>query len=260
MPQPSRAPAQPLLHTLRQWLTGWWGLLLFGARLAVLALSPSSWRRSQRRLMLHQAYAATMPLLLGFGLGSAIMAQVIIRIVLATAQSYGLTGYALNVLVRTLVLELIPLSAALYTAVRYTMPAAEQVRAMRARGLHKAQLAQGLDPLRDTVLPRALAGVFAAITLTLLAATITLLLTYLNLYGFSTWGLTGFVRGVGQVFGPVIVLIFALKALLLSLAVAVIPMRPGARDGAPGADLNHLARLLAVVLLIELLSLVGNYY
>lgn len=249
-----------MLGMVQQWLLGWWQLLLFSARLLVLTFSPSSWRRSQRRLILRQAYAATMPLLLAFGIGTAVVAQIIIRIVLATAMSYGLSRYALDVLVRTLVLELIPLSAALYAAVRYTMPAAEQLRLLRAQGLHKAQHAQGLDPLRDTVLPRALAGMFAAITLTLLSAAITLALTYLSVYGFTTWGLPGFVRGVGQVFGPVIVLIFVLKAFFLSLAVAVIPMLPGAREGASGADLSRLARLLAVVLLIEVLSLVGNYY
>jgi phospholipid/cholesterol/gamma-HCH transport system permease protein len=257
-PRPSLQAAS--LNPLRHWLAGWGRLLMFGAQLLVLALSPSSWRRSQRRLMQQQAYLATMPLLLAFGIGSAIVAQMVIRIVLATALSYGLSRYALDVLVRTLVLELIPLSAALYAAVRSTMPLAEQVRTPRMQGLHKAQRAQGLDPLRDTVLPRAASGVFAAVTLTLLAAAITLVLTYLNLYGFSTWALAGFVRGVGQVFGPVIVLIFGLKTALLSLAVAIIPMLPATREGRSGADISRLARLLAVVLLIELLSLVGNYY
>lgn len=262
MPPPAtpRTPNPPPLARLRHWLAGWSALLLFAARLLVLAGSPSSWRRSQRRLMLRQAYAATMPLLLGWGLASALVAQVIIRIVLATAQSYGLSRYALDVLVRTLVLELIPLSATLYAALRYTMPAAEQVRAMRSQGLHKAQFAQGLDPLRDMVLPRALAGMFAAITLTLLSACITLALTYVSVYGLNAWGLPAFVRGVGQVFSPVIVLIFSIKTLLLSLAVAVIPMLPGARDAAAGADLGRLARLLAVALVIELASLAGNYY
>jgi phospholipid/cholesterol/gamma-HCH transport system permease protein len=260
-PHPDRRlPGQRRLQALRHWLLGWARLLRFAARLLVLMLSPSSWRAAQRRLILHQCYAATMPLLPSFGIGSAIVAQVIIRIVLATAQSYGLSQYALDVLVRTLVLELIPLSAALYAALHYTFPAAETVRTARGQGLHKEQLARGLDPLRDTVLPRALAGMFAALTLTLLSAGLTLVLTYLSVHGFAGWGLPGFVRGVGQVFGPVIVLIFVLKTLFLSLAVAIIPMQPAARDAAPGADLSRLARLLAVVLLIELLSLLGNYY
>ena len=249
--EPHKPSGQPMLRLLRHWLVGWWRLALFGARLLVLALSPSSWRPAQRGLILRQVYAATTPLLLAFSIGTAVVAQVIIRIVLATALSYGLSSYALDVLVRTLVLELIPLSAALYAAVRYALPAAEHLRLMRA---------QGPDPLRDAVLPRALAGMFAAITLTLLSAVITLALTYLSIYGFTTWGLPGFVRGVGHVFGPVIVLIFVLKTVFLSLAVAMVPMLPGARESAAGADLSRLARLLAVVLLIELLSLLGNYY
>jgi len=250
-PQPHTPPTKPVLRLLQHWLLGWWQLLLFGAQLMTLAFSPSSWRPEQRRLMLREVYTATTPLLLAFSIGTAVVAQIIIRIVLATALSYGLSQYALDVLVRTLVLELIPLSAALYVAVRYTLPGAEQVRTLRA---------QGLDALRDTELPRALAGMFAALTLTLLSAMIALALTYFSVYGLTTWGLPGFVRGVGHVFGPVIVLIFALKTLFLSLAVAIIPMLPGARESAAGADLSRLARLLAVVLLIELLSLVGNYY
>jgi len=256
---PPSAPASPA-RALRLWLAGWWTLLMFGARLLVLLGSKSSWRHSQRRLMLHLFYLATQPMLLSFCLGSAIIALVIIRIVLATALSYGLSRYALDVLVRTLVLELIPLSAALFAALRYTLPAAEGLRVSRLQGLHKAQLARGLDPMRDQVLPQALAGILSSWTLTLLSAALTLLLTYLSVYGFSTWGLDGFVRGVGQVFGPVIVLIFLLKTLLLSLAVAIIPMLPAPREGRPGADIGRLARLLSVILLIELLSLLGNYY
>jgi len=255
-----RPPHQALLG----WLLGWWQLIELGARLLVLAMAPSSYRRSQRPLLRQACYRSTAPLLLPFGLISAIAAQIIIRIVLATASSYGLSRYALDLLVRTLVLELIPLSAVLFAAVRATMPAGARLREMRRQGLFKAQRARGLDPLRDTVLPQALAGVFAAVTLTAISSLITLVLTYLSVYGFGSWGLPGFTRSVGQIFTPVIVLIFVLKTLGLSLAVAIIPMLPTPRelqDAPPGSgDIGRLARLLAVVLLVELLSLVGNYY
>ena len=250
------------LQTLMAWLASWGRLLHFGARLLVLALAPSSYRRSQRRLILRTLYLATAPLLPGFAIASAVAAQIVIRIVLATALSYGLSRYALDVLVRTLVLELIPLSAALFAAVRATMPAGARLRQERRQ--FKAWLARGQDPLRDRVLPEALAGMFAAVTLTVASALITLLLTYLAVYGFGAWGLAGFTRSVGQIFTPVIVLIFVLKTLLLSLAIAIIPMLPTPRElhDAPlgSGDIGRLARLLAVVLLIELLSLVGNYY
>ena len=254
-----------LARSLLQWWGGWWQVIHFAAQIGVLALSPSSYRRSQRQQIGQRIYQATMPLLPGFTAISALVALVIIRIVLATALSYGLSRYALDVLVRTLVLELIPLSAALFAAVRYAIPAGEQVRSMRLAGQFETQLAAGRDPTRDWVLPRAAAAMVAVITLAAVSSALTLVLAYFSVYGFSTWGMAGFTRTVGQVFNPVIVLIFVLKTLFLSLAVAVIPMVPTPREGAAAAgqanaDMVRFGRLLAVILLIELLSLVGNYY
>jgi phospholipid/cholesterol/gamma-HCH transport system permease protein len=265
-PAPSLpSPRPPWARALLQWWGGWWQVVHFGAQVLVLSLSPSSYRRSQRQQMVRALYQATMPMLPSFTVLSAIAALVIIRIVVATSLSYGLSRYALDVLVRTLVLELIPLSAALFAAMRYAMPAGEQVRSMRLAGQFESQLAAGLDPTRDMVLPRAVAGVFAVITLAAVSSAVTLVLAYFSVYGFSTWGVGGFTRTVGHVFNPVIVLIFGLKTLFLSLAVAIIPMVPTPREDAAGgpqsnADVVRLARLLAVVLLVEMLSLVGNYY
>jgi phospholipid/cholesterol/gamma-HCH transport system permease protein len=251
--------------TLLDWWRGWLQVIRVGAQIMVLSLSPSSYRRSQRQRIRQALYRATMPLLPGFSVGSAVIAQVIIRIVLATALSYGLSRYALDVLVRTLVLELIPLTAALFAAVRYAMPSGQQVRAMRLAGQFESQLAAGLDPMRDTVLPRALAGMFTVVALAAVSGAITLVLAYFSVYGFATWGLPGFTRTVGQVFSPVIVLIFCLKTFFLGLAVSIIPMVPTphegqGREGRVSADITRLARLMSVVLLIEMLSLVGNYY
>ncbi len=266
MPQPQIPNLiDPGWRAAREWWGGWRQVLHFGAQILVLALARSSYRRVQRRRMLHTVYRATMPLLPTFTVIAAVSALIIIRIVLATALSYGLTRYALDVLVRTLVLELIPLSAALFAALRYAMPAGEQVRAMRLRGEFEALLAAGHDPTRDRVLPRAVASMFAVITLAVVSGALTLLLAYLSVYGFASWGLEAFTRTVGQVFSPVIVLIFCLKTFFLSLAVAIIPMVPTPREGTGGAarvnaDIIRLARLLAVVLLIEMVGLVGNYY
>ncbi|HEY2928731.1 MlaE family ABC transporter permease [Piscinibacter sp.] len=256
---PPRSDPSQWARAVRQWWGGWWQVIHFGAQVMVLALSPSSYRRAPRQAMVRSIYRATMPLLRSFTVISALIALVIIRIVLATAISYGLSRYALDVLVRTLVLELIPLSAALFVAVRYSLAAGDTVRALRARG------PAGEDLVRDAVLPRVMAGVFAVVTLATVSSAVTLALTYLSVYGFSTWGLAGFTRAVGQVFNPVITLIFVLKTLCFSLAVTVVPMVTTPREIAAGAtlanaDLTRLARLLAVILLVEVGSLVGNYY
>ncbi len=262
LPSPRSAPRQ-WAHAVQQWWGGWWQIVHFGAQIMVLAVSPSSYRPTQRGALTRSIYLATRPLLPSFTALSALVATVIIRIVLATSLSYGLSRYALDVLVRSLVLELIPLSAALFVALRYALVAGDEVRAMREPGRFESMLASGIDPTRDAVLPRALAGMFAVITLALVSSVVTLVITYLSVYGFATWGLEGFTRAVGQVFNPVIALIFILKTLFLSLAVAVIPMVTTPRERAAGlanADLTRLARLLAVILMVEVGSLVGNYY
>jgi phospholipid/cholesterol/gamma-HCH transport system permease protein len=259
---PARASAS-LLRWIMVWLRGWWQTVWLGAQVLVLALSPGSYRSGKAALISQRLYSVTLAVLPGFTLLSALVGLVIIRIVLATSLSYGLSAYALGVLVRTLVLELIPLSAALYVAVRYTLAAADELRLLRQ------QLRGGEDVLAwlgDAALPRMLATLFAVITLAVLSGLLTLLMTYLSVYGLSTWGWTGFTRGVGQVFDPVVGLIFSLKTLAFGLAVSVIPVMstPGLRGADPALpandDLIRLARLLVVILLVEVASLLGNYY
>ena len=64
---------------------------------------------------------------------STLISLVVIRIVLVTALSYGLSQYALEMVVRVLVLELIPLAAALFAALRCTMPLAAEMAALRTQ-------------------------------------------------------------------------------------------------------------------------------
>ncbi|MEO8280716.1 MAG: ABC transporter permease, partial [Ideonella sp.] len=215
---PSPHPSTPGISAWRmlgRWGRGWWLVLRMGARVLVLAFSPSTYRPNQRRLILRGIYRATRPMLPGFTLLTAIFALVVIRIVLSAALTYGLTRFALDVLVRTLVLELIPLSAALYVAVRYSLAEGEMIRMMRAEGRFRALLAEGRDPTRDIVVPRVLAGQFAVYALTAVSSVVVLLLTYLSLYGFVTWGFAGFTRGVGQVIDPATLLILAMKTFFM---------------------------------------------
>lgn len=269
MPTPRPLPLPAAWRGVAGWLLTWWQVLHFGAQILVLACAPSSYRPVQREHIRRGIYHATRPLLPGFTLLTALFGVVVIRIVLATALSYGLTRYALDVLVRTLVLELLPLSAALFVAVRYSLAEGEVIRRLRVEGRFKEMLQAGLDPTRDLVLPRVLAGQFAVLALAAVSAVVMLVLTYVSLYGFATWGLTAFARSVGQVLDPVTLLILGLKVYFMSLAVAVIPMVATPRDSAPQradssgrthAELSRLARLLSVLLLIEVTSLVGNYH
>ena len=215
--------------------------------------------------MLQQVYTASAPLLIGFLTLSALLSLVIIRIVVATAYSYGLSQYALEVLVRTLVLELIPLYAAMFVALRHTMPEAQRIRKLLAQQHRNGVQHEEQALLRTELLPRALAGVFSVLLLAAVSSVIALVLTYLNVYGFSHWGLPAYTRAVGQVFTPAVTLIFSLKTLFFSLAVAIVPLAASARRDLIGgfgrlSDISEFARLLSVLLMLEVTSLLGNYY
>ncbi|HEY4065712.1 MAG TPA: ABC transporter permease [Burkholderiaceae bacterium] len=249
------------------WSMGWWQLLHAGALVLVLAFSPSTYTRSGRAALARHVYLGTAPMLPWFGLLTALLSVVIIHIVVVTAVSYGLTQFALEMVVRVLVIELIPLTAALFVALRATVPAGAQLSAMHASGALHAQEKAGADPLRHELLPRVVAGMFAVLLLAAVSCLIAMVLAYVAVYGFTTAAFAGFTRVLGQIFQPGVALILALKTLFFSLVVALIPVAaflggpqsavaPGARSS---RELDSLLRLAAAVLVIEVLSLMGNY-
>jgi len=122
-----------LVRATRSRLRGWWRIVHLGALLLALALSPSSHAPEQRRALARHVVLGTAPSLPWFTVLSALISLLVIRIVLVTALSYGLTQYALEMLVRVLVLELIPLTAALFAALRCTFPLAAELAALRAQ-------------------------------------------------------------------------------------------------------------------------------
>jgi phospholipid/cholesterol/gamma-HCH transport system permease protein len=247
------------------WVMGWGRIVHFGALILVLTMSPSSYNRASRQVLAQHIYNNTAPILMGFTLLCALVSMVLTRIVLVTALSYGLSQYALQVVIRVLVLELIPLTAALFVALRCTIPDGADLSQMRKRGELEAMRLRGVDPVAHEVLPRVVAGVFSSITLAALSCVVALLTAYVAIYGFTTTGFAVYTRLFGQVFTPVVTLIILLKTLFFSLAVALIPMASGVYDIITGPsrtsiEMRGLVRMFAVLLLIEVSSLVGNYY
>lgn len=268
---------EPLpLQTLRDigraalhWSAQWLYIARLAAQIMAWALSPGSYPRALRPIMARHLYQSAGPSLIWYVLMFGLFSLVLVRIVVVTAASYGLSRYALEMVVRVLVLELLPLAASLFVAMRCAIPYGSEVAAMRASG-HFAKLdAQGVDPMRQEVLPRVVAGVFAVWLFTAFSAVVTLVVSYLVVYGFTPFGWSAYTRTVGQVFGPAVTLVFAVKTVLFSLAVAVVPMAaatwtppPGqaARGATASAELQGLVRMFMLLLLFEGLSLLGNYY
>ncbi len=267
-PMPHRRASPDLLarlwRSVQRRARAWGRIVYLGAVVLVLVLSPSSYAGAARRRLLRQLYLETAPILPGFTVLAALLSLVLTRIVVVTALSYGLTAYALEMVIRVLVLELIPLTAALFVALRCTIPAGAQLAALRRAGRFDALRRAGADPVRVELLPRVVAGVFACITLAALSCVVALAMAYLGVYGFNLAGLPSYTRMFGHVFSPAVTLVFGIKTLLSSLAVALIPTA-SRMDGDAGvpeqeSELGGLARMFAVLLLIEVASLVGNYY
>lgn len=259
------SPPPGRLAGLRRWLADAWHRVFTGALVLALALSPSSYRRAYRPALARHIYLSTAPLLAWFTLLVAVASLVVIRIVVVTAASYGLSQYALEMVVRVLVLELIPLTAALFVAVRCTLPGGVELASQRVRGRFAAQRQHGIDPLVTEVMPRVLGGMFAVVALAVVSCVISLVLAYLVVHGFTLSAFASYTRKVGQVFNPAVALILVLKTLFFSLAVSLIPMvsslyDPPARKVPVLPELQGLVRMFLLILLIEVASLLGNYY
>ncbi len=241
----------------------WWYLTHFAAIVLVMALSPSTYSRSRRATTAKDIYTSSWQVLPWFTVMSSLLSLVLIRIVVVTALSYGLSQYALQMVVRVLVLELIPLSAALFVALRSGLVFTGQ---LSAGGLPSpTSPARGLDMarLRQEVVPHVIAETFSVITLAMVSSVIALVLAYLTVYGFSLWGLAGYTRTVGHVFDMPVTLGFGLKTLLFSLAVAVVPIASRLEAPRPSRSADAVqpgaVRLFLVLLLIEATSLVVKY-
>ena len=240
----------------------WWFMLHFGAVVLVMALSPSTYSKAHRANTAQYIYTSTWQVLPWFTAMAALLSLVLIRVVVVTALSYGLSQYALQVVVRVLVLELIPLSAAMFVALRAGLTFnAGATDLARQEGTALPPLS--LQRLRVEFVPRVLATAFAVLALAMVSSMIALVLAYLAVYGLSPWGLAGYTRTVGQVFDLAVTLGFILKTVFFSLAVAVVPM--AACLEAPRQPVNLDAvqpgavRLFLVLLLIEAASLAVKY-
>jgi phospholipid/cholesterol/gamma-HCH transport system permease protein len=248
-----------------RWLRNWWRIVHLGVQLLALALSPSRYSAAYRQALLRHVWLGAAPSLLWFTVLTTLLSLVVIRIVLVTSVSYGLSQYALEMVVRVLVLELIPLTAALFAALRCTIPLAAEVALLRARGDRDARQRAGDELMHLQVLPRVSAGIVCALLLASISCGVTLVLAYLAVYGPTTAGFAAYTRTVGHVFSPAVTMVFSLKIMALAVAVALLPVASvliGAARPRAGTsvELQGLVRMFFVILLIEGASLVGNYY
>ncbi len=241
------------------------------AMLAVLLLSPSTYatHRARRRFVI-RIYRSTTTGLLTFLLLSTSMSGVLVLLFASAARGFGLSPFALEGIVRVLLLELIPLLAAVFVLVEVTLPAAALLSVRRAGSpLHPVGTlpahGRGDDMLREAALPRALAGMVAPLVFCVIASWIALALAYLILYGTTPWALQGFARVLGNVFEPAVAIVWSFKIIAFSVGLSLLPIAaaitPPRNQRVDPVDLTltTLVRTGALLLLIELIALLAIY-
>lgn len=242
-------------------------MLHFAALLLAATLSPAAYSPAARRAVANRICVSAMRMLPWFTLLSGLLSLVLVHIVVVTAQSYGLTQFALGTVIRVLVVELLPLAAALFVALHGGLADADARAATAAHADEDddALAAAAAGDIPRALMPQVVAGIVAVVTLVTLSGGIALVLAYLGVYGFTPWGMAAFTRTIGQVFDPIVLMSLGLKTLLFAAAVATIPIAcdaDGARRGRPtaGASLHATVRLFAVLIAIEILSLVAEFF
>ena len=249
------------------WLQSWWRLLQFAVLMFSVALTPATYGRRNRPVLARHLVADTVPNLAWFGVMSALVSLVLIRIVVVTALSYGLSRYALEMVVRVLVLELIPLTAAMFVALRASLAFnAGDARAVLLTSAAPSEKAsqRAQNRLRRELVPQVIANAFAVLSLAMVSSVVVLVLAYINVYGASPWGVIDYTRTVGRVFTGAVTIGFVLKTISFGLAVAVIPTAAMLEVNQYGNNSSSTVqpgamRLLIVLLLIEAASLAVKY-
>lgn len=246
------------------WAAGWLRLLRFGAATSVAALSPSIYNPATRAVVAKQIYFTAWQVIPGFVLFVGALSAVLVHIVDSTAREYGLSQYANEVTMRVLVLEVIPLVAALFVSLRSGAAITSEVALMNLRNEIEALTRAGIDPMRLEYVPRLVGCVVSVVSLTVLSCALALLIAYLGVYGLFLWGVPEFTRTVGNVFDAQITIGLGLKCLFFGAAVGVIPMAEGLGgprevQSAPVTVLRGMMRLFFVLVLIEVASLAFKY-
>lgn len=249
---------------LAGWLQSWARLLQFAGYALAAAAARSSYTAATRAVTVRQIYFTAWQILPLFLLFAAALEFTVIRIIVVASREYGIADYALDLVLRALVLELIPLVTALFVALRSGAAIATEVALMHISGELEALERAGVDPLALEFVPRVAAAALSVVALTVLSGAIALVIAYVTMYGLSPWGFDEFTRVIGKVFSVPTMLGFALKCVLFGAAVAVVPIAAGLEatskvKSAPVAVLGGMVRLFFVLGVIEVVSLAARY-
>jgi phospholipid/cholesterol/gamma-HCH transport system permease protein len=243
----------------------WRRLARFAGIATAAALSPSAYGPVAREVAVRQIHLTAWRVLPGYLVSATLLSVLLIEVVAAAAHRYGVAQYSLELVLRVLVLEVVPLLTALFVALRSGAAIGAEIAVMSYRGgLDDAEEASE-SPLHSELVPRIAGAALSVFSLTTLGCLIAVWTSYLAFYGFTPAGLSEFTRIVANVFNGVELVAFGLKCLLFGLAVAIVPAataleaEPGEIKSLPAVVLGGLVKLFFVILVVEAASLVVKY-
>lgn len=246
------------------WFRAWGTVARFAFAMAVAAVAPSSYTPRMLTIATRQLYFTAWQALAGFTLFSALFTVLTVEITVQAARGFGLESYALELVFRALVLEILPLLTALLVALRSGAAISTEVALMRISGELDAMRKEDIDPLEREFLPRVLATAASLVSLTVMSCSVALVAAYVSMYGLTPWGFDEYTRVVAQVFSPAALSGFTLRCVAFGGAVAVIPIAAGVdathdMKSAPVAVMGGMVRLFFALGLIEAASLAVKY-
>jgi phospholipid/cholesterol/gamma-HCH transport system permease protein len=248
------------------WLLEWGHICRFAAVAVSGAVSPSTYNRAMRLVVQKQIYFTAWQILPGFTAFTALFSFVFIQIVGATASDFGMYEYALELVLRVLVLEILPLMTALFVALRTGAAINTEVALMKIQNELGALEQIGIDPFKLELLPRVIGGTVSVLALTAVSIVAALLLAHVVIFELRPWILPpgDFTRVIGKVFDMPAMLVLWVKTLAFGLATTVIPISEGLSTPrklfyAPIAVLRGMVRLFFALMLIEVAALTILY-
>lgn len=250
-------------HAVR-WFRAWGRAARFAFAVVAAVLSPRLYTPNARIATTRQVYFTAWQVLPGFTLFATALGVVVATITLDAAREFALEGYALELIFRALVLELMPLLTALFVALRSGAVISAEIAMMRNAGEFHDLASAGIEPFEREFVPRVAAAAASVFALTTLACAFVIALSYVLMYGASPWGFEPFTRTVARVFTPLALGGFVLKSVAFGVVVGVIPISAGldaTRDphSVPVAVMGGMVRLFFALGMIEIVGLALKY-
>ena len=140
------------------WFLAWGRAARFAFAVVAAVLSPKLYTPRARMATTRQIYFTAWQVLPGFTLFATLLGLVVVEITLRAAWQFGLEQYALELIFRALVLELMPLLTALFVALRSGAAISSEIALMRIAGEFEDLPSAGIEPFEREFVPRVAAA------------------------------------------------------------------------------------------------------